>query len=375
MAVQTNIEWADSTFNPWIGCTKVGPGCDHCYAATMDARKVFQGVTHWGAGVPRQRTSDANWMQAHKWNDKPFYECADCHWRGDKPETAGTKLTDGLHSCPECDSLNLIEARRRVFCASLADVFDNEVPQEWRYDLFNLILSTPNLDWLLVTKRIGNVQRMLNETLPESIKALPAGHPLAWPWPHVWLGITVVNQAEADRDIPKLLEVDASVRFLSMEPLLGAIDLSRVMLPDGDSLGQGLFSHGAGAGIDWVIVGGESGPESRPMHPDWARSLRDQCQVAGVPFLFKQWGEHTSHDIDPNGLASHLVCIDAMGKDCAMSRSNLNEPWWFLPPWPGRSTWGPDGLQPGVVEIRRVGKKAAGRLLDGNTHTEFPEAA
>ncbi len=195
--------------------------------------------------------------------------------------------------------------RQRVFCASLADVFDNAVDPTWREDLFALIRATPNLDWLLLTKRIGNV--------PSMVSLIPG-----WLPENVWLGATIVNQAEADRDIQKLLETPARVHFLSIEPMLGPINLESVAWPSiaehrVDALRGGYWNKAgvlacgpaAGLGeprggftnhsdmpgrIDWVIVGGESGPGARPMHPDWARDLRDQCVSAGVPFLFKQWG-------------------------------------------------------------------------------------
>jgi protein gp37 len=184
MADNTSIEWCDHTFNPWEGCQKVSPGCDHCYAETRNAR--FNGTAvNWGPGAPRRRTSEANWKKPLKWNREAQAFFA-AHGR-----------------------------RQRVFCASLADVFDNAVDPQWRRDLFNLILQTPHLDWLLLTKRIGNVSGVIRDQLL---------HPLP---PNVWMGITVVNQEEADRDIPKLLAIDASVRFLSMEPLLGHIDLTR----------------------------------------------------------------------------------------------------------------------------------------------------
>jgi protein gp37 len=230
MAEKTGISWTDSTFNPWIGCTKVGPGCDHCYAeALMDTRwhKV-----QWGPGGERKRTSAANWKQPLLW-EREHEAFALAHDR-----------------------------RRRVFCASLADVFDNEAPAEWRADLFALIDATPHLDWLLLTKRIGNVQRMA----PAS--GLPA---------NVWLGATIVNQEEYDRDAHKLLAVPASVRFLSVEPMLGQI--------------RGAPMLGA---FDWVIVGGESGKAARPIEREWIDSLHDQCAWFGVPFFFKQWGGPTA---------------------------------------------------------------------------------
>lgn len=152
MTKNTKIEWADHTFNPWIGCTKVSPACDHCYAENMMDTRLK--VVKCGAGQERKRTSESNWQQPLKWNS-------------------------------EAERLGV---RYRVFCSSLADVFDNAVPAEWRYDLFNLIISTQHLDWLLLTKRIGNAAKMIEDTLPEKIKSLPPDHPLAWPWPNVWIG-------------------------------------------------------------------------------------------------------------------------------------------------------------------------------------------
>ena len=226
MAETTEISWAHSTFNPWIGCTRVSPGCDHCYAATlMDER---YGRVKWGAGETRQRTK--TWDQPRRWN---------------KLAAASGKPW-------------------RVFCASLADVFDNEVPDQWRTDLWALIADTPHLAWMLLTKRIGNV---------------------TYPMPsNVWLGITVVNQAEFDRDVPKLLEVDAPVHWLSCEPLLGPIDMH--FLP----VSHAYYTADGTPYVDWVIVGGESGAGARPVDPAWVRSIRDQCQTAGIPFHFKQWG-------------------------------------------------------------------------------------
>lgn len=306
---ETNIEWADFTFNPWEGCTKVGPGCDHCYAETRNKR--FHGG-NWGPGAPRRRTSEANWRLPLKWNREAA--------------KTGTRF--------------------RVFCASLADVFDKEASHLWREDLWTLIEETENLDWLLLTKRIGNVSNMV---------------PSYWmsdQWPrNAWLGATVVNQVEADRDILKLLNIPAHTRFLSMEPLLSAVDLTtlpyrlnpyaeerKIIVKTFNALDGSvesidrfypLHSGDRCAKIDWVICGGESGTGARPMHPEWARSLRDQCVAAGVPFHFKQWGE-------------------------------------FAPNWFNDD----DGNKiPGSEWIERVGKKAAGRTLDGRTWDEFPGAA
>lgn len=271
MSGESKIEWTDSTFNPWIGCTKVSPGCDHCYAEAWERRFAESGhATHWGPGKARRRTSESNWRQPVRWNAAHDAFLAE-HGR-----------------------------RRRVFCASLADVFDNEVPDHWRWDLFRVIAATPNLDWLLLTKRIGNARTMLNE-VAEAVEDDFVGAS-TWdrsPWANVWIGATVVNQDEADRDIPKLLDTPAAVRFISIEPMLGDIHLgSFLQRSPSAAFANGCVSPdmpawtriGATA-IDWVICGGESGRHARPMHPDWARSLRDECSAAGVPFLFKQWGE------------------------------------------------------------------------------------
>lgn len=331
MSAQTGISWCDSTFNPWIGCTKVSPACDHCYAERDMA--IRRKRVEWGAGKPRSRTSAANWKLPERWNNALFVECSECSWRGDekdaeKADTGGrgllTRFRDTL-LCPTCGA-ELRAARRRVFCASLADVFDNEVDREWRMDLFALIAATPNLDWLLLTKRIGNAQAMFRDvTWP--------GFAGAW-LANVWLGATVVNQEEADRDVPKLLSVPAAVRFLSIEPMLEEIDLHR----GGFSLLRPLNSPPRSGPrperIHWVIAGGESGPHARRSEREWFRSLRDQCQAAGVPFHFKQWGEWR-----PN------FYTDAEGHEI------LGTAW-------------PD----------RMGKKAAGRDLDGRTWDEFPRS-
>ena len=268
MAENTKIEWTDHTFNPWEGCQKVGLGCDHCYAETRNARFAGGTAINWGPGAPRRRTSAATWAKPKAWNANADAFMAE-HGR-----------------------------RQRVFCASLADVFDNAVDPQWRADLFSLIAQTPNLDWLLLTKRIGNVRGMLAELAHGSDPDLSLLDMM--PLPNVWIGATIVNQDEADRDILKLLAVPAAKRFLSMEPLLGPVDLTRIPIcgsghHEFDPIITANVLNRAEAypplpQVDWVIVGGESGPSARPMHPDWASSLRDQCDAAGVPFMMKQMG-------------------------------------------------------------------------------------
>lgn len=259
MAENTKIEWADHTFNPWTGCTKVSPACDHCYAEGWAKRS---GHVKWGSGQPRRRTSDANWRMPLKWNREA--------------ERTGV--------------------RPRVFCASLADVFDNEVDPAWRADLFKLIADTQNLNWLLLTKRVGNVMKMANEVADMPRTGSHTGHLIAHQWrngsppKNVWLGATVVNQEEADRDIPKLLAVPAAKRFLSIEPMLGPVDLNYVRQRIQAQRSQLARAINGETWLDWVIVGSESGPGARrdPNMVSWVASLRDQCVDAGVAFLWKQ---------------------------------------------------------------------------------------
>jgi len=219
MAENSKIEWTHHTFNPWIGCTEVSPACDHCYARELSHR---YGWAKWGAH-DRKRTSPENWRKPITWDRKA--------------KAAGE--------------------RHRVFCASLADVFDNQVPEAWRAELWALIDATPNLDWLLLTKRPQNIAKMV------------------WPrWPsglpqNIWLGTTAENDTELHRRAPEIEAVKAAVHFLSMEPLLARTYLN-------------------GASPDWVICGGESGKQARMMSPDWARYLRDQCKERGIAFFMKQ---------------------------------------------------------------------------------------
>lgn len=191
MAENSKIEWTTHTFNGWEGCQKVGPGCDNCYAEARNLR--FSGGTNWGPGAPRRRTGAANWAKPIRWNREA--------------KAAGI--------------------RPRVFCASLADVFDNAVDPQWRTDLFHLIHQTPHLDWLLLTKRPGNIEKML-----------PSYSHTQRMWPNVWLGCTVVNQEEADRDARKLWRIPAKVRFLSIEPMLGPIFLDFAHALRGNQLGD-----------------------------------------------------------------------------------------------------------------------------------------
>ena len=378
MAERSAIEWCDSTFNPWIGCTKISTACDHCYAeAQMDTRL---GRVKWGAGQQRQRTSAANWRQPVRWNARSFWQCDTCGWRGENPHLDGL-LDEGAqvrNMCPGCwPALVAVKpARRRVFCASLADVFDNEAPVEWLVDLLELIRKTPNLDWLLLSKRVGNWRSRMKEARLH-ISSKPTGGECTWSWidrwehdeppPNVWLGATVCNQPEADRDIPKLRAVPARGRFLSIEPMLGPVDLTRIDLGAEwmDSLAGYRWLKGsesdicdAGAPLDQVICGGESGPHARPMHPDWARSLRDQCAAAGVAFNFKQWGDWRPP-------------LDGEEYSTAMGNAQRIPCYIVAPAGTVHCFENGDWTKGGEV-MRRVGKRAAGRLLDGQEHNGFP---
>lgn len=336
MGANSKIEWCDHTFNPWTGCTKVSGACDHCYAESWAKRS---GHPELWAG-DRRRTSAANWKQPLKWN------------------AAAAKAG----------------VRARVFCASLADVFDNQVPEDWRSDLWSIVRDTSNLDWLMLTKRPQNIPKML----PAAYGFGDPDHPVdkqEWPWPNVWLGTTAENQEEADRRIPHLLAVPAKVHFLSCEPLLAPIDLTS--LPSQSGIGRyldalsnaGVHSSSADipAKIDWVICGGESGPHARPMHPDWARSLRDQCAAAGVAFHFKQWGEWIEWRHAGVGQLTNVTPQrpDYSGQHLSKAFANGE------PLFEGRALPTIHPERGNNISLR-VGKSRAGRLLDGVEHNGFP---
>jgi protein gp37 len=331
----TTIEWTGTpmpdgtilpgyTFNPWIGCAKVSAGCKHCYAENDTFARVrrSRGLELWGADAVRHVTSEENWRKPVRWNR----------------EAAAEKV------------------RRRVFCASMADVFEDRPDLEWpRRWLFELIEETPWLDWLLLTKRPENMVQFAQEKWSKR-----------WPT-NVWAGCTVENQEMADQRITHLLRVPARVRFLSVEPMLGPVDLARIpWMGIATDVLQGW--DGPDAGIHWVIVGGESGPKARPMHPDWARSIRDQCVAARVPFFFKQWGAFADLTNEPDGsdLRRKSTQDDIFLADGesvgAGYRSGRDHGGMVAENWKER----------GAAWMSRLGKAKAGRLLDGRTWDEFP---
>lgn len=297
MADKSKIEWTDATVNFWWGCTKVGPGCYHCYAETWAARF---GENIWGVGAPRRKIKSALKLLQRLDNDYSWWS-ADYH-------------IGKIHATPH----------RRVFIQSMSDIFDLEVPLEWFDEAWTEIERSKRLSIQLVTKRISAVR-----------KRLAAAGRTAWPQ-HAGLIISVVNQEEADRDIPRLIALKQSLGIpwvgLSMEPLLAGVVLRDEWL----------------AHLDWVIVGGESGKHARPLHPDWVISLRDQCARWAIPFFFKQWGEW-------------LPLPEGNGHWPATSKTCI------------RLTLAGNKMEHGHP-IQRVGKKVAGRLLDGRTHDAMPGA-
>lgn len=353
MAEGSTIEWTDHSHNHWEGCQKVGPGCDHCYAERRNKRFGKGKAANWGPGAPRRLTSVQNRRKPLRWN----------------------KAHDAFFA--------LHGRRQRVFCSSLADWADNDVATEWLVELLDLIRTTPHLDWQLLTKRVGNVLKRLTAAaawlrghdndateLAERDAALDwidrwiAGDP-----PHnVWLGITVVNQTEADRDIPKLLALPAHIRFVSVEPLLGPIDLTVIDIDGHSELYPLKGTTGCEdddgnpapdlPGLHWVIAGGESGPGARPHHPAWRDRLRDDCAVAGVAFLWKQHGEWVAGcgDFESSNTETIAIAVDGeIASTDAVSAIRTSED-------PAKQ-W---------TYMHRVGKRTAGRMIDGITHDSFP---
>ena len=315
MGENSAIEWTDATVNFWWGCTKVGPGCDHCYAEAWSKRT---GGGIWGVGAPRRKIKSAVSL-LYKLHNGASWWAADYH-------------ISKIVSTPQ----------RRVFIQSMSDLFDGEVPIEWFAEAWRHVSACDRLAIQIVTKRISVVE-----------KRLAAIGALGWPQ-HAGLMISIVNQDEADRDVPRLLALKGKLGIpwvgLSIEPLLGPVDFDPCDL----------------ALVDWIIVGGESGPGARPLHPDWARSLRDQCASAGVPFLWKQWGEwapnvvYTMLDGDRAGELVGLTIISST------DRKQVGERVFYAMPANAESKPGP------VERMERVGKKRAGRLLDGVTHDGMP---
>jgi len=349
MSDNTNIEWTDATWPVVTGCTHVSPGCDHCYAAKLTSGRLKHLPAYTGLAVAGKFTGEIRLL----------------------PD----RLDWPLH----------LRKPRKIFVSDMADLFHDSVPDDYIAQVFAVMSGCPQHTFQIPTKRHGRMRSLLSADTFRAEVARWAGKRFEngdwmhdqvayrhWPLPNVWLGVSVENQKWADIRIPALVQTPAAVRFLSCEPLLGPVDLSAWMPPGiarwrcgsckrfyagpwqetcpgcsqvgcwcGSHTGNGRLGEQP---LGWVIAGGESGPGARPMHPDWARGLRDQCQAAGVPFFFKQWGAWA-----PTG------AFGIGGHD--PRRGFVGEP------------KDPHGC---CEEIARVGKKAAGRLLDGREWNEYP---
>lgn len=357
----TKIEWTDRVWNPTTGCDKVSPGCDHCYALTMAKRLKGMGSVKY--------QNDGN------------------------PATSGPGFGFTMH--PDAlDAPLRWQKPAKVFVNSMSDLFHSGATKEFVAQVFAVMALTPQHTYQVLTKRPGVMRSWLSDELfrtavldaafelwrpgcPETYQS-SAGyltHPAPWPLPNVWLGTSVEDQKRADLRIPHLLETPAAVRFLSMEPLLGPVDLEFIHHFEPTCGGcSGLLSPahepscgvepGKHWGIDWVIVGGESGPGARPMHPAWVRAIRDRCVSAGVPFHFKQWGEWKNGSAAPEGLSSrnHVVVNDGRHAPAAQYCSGASD------------LSSNETLRRSATYMARVGKSNAGRELDGRTWDEFPPA-
>lgn len=378
MAENSAISWTENTFNPWIGCTKVSPGCAHCYAEREQDHRHKR--AKWGPHGTRSLTSPSNWQKPLKWN-------ADAQKSGQRIKVFCSSLADVFEDtqiqlqlwdkrtmwiCPGCHAYR-DGAVREVqktgpHCSGCNLISHPLTVNDVRRRLFALIDDTPHLDWLLVTKRPENIRSMWPVV---SGGGTPPNMPGNWSGrpdyrKNVWLLTSVENQDAADTRIPELLKCrDLSpVLGLSCEPLLGPVDLySSFPAAPGPIDATRECEDGPGIPIDWVICGGESGPDARPMHPDWARSLRDQCQADGVPFHFKQWGEWVPLNQSPecNDLRDRGINPGFWNFDCDSCEAQRNSGVVFL-----------DRSECSCLSVYKFGKKKAGRLLDGREWDEFP---
>jgi protein gp37 len=342
MADRTAIEWTDATWNPLRGCARVSEGCRNCYAEVMAAR--FSDPGQWGHGLATRVALPGGGID-HRWTGKVILveDHLDQPLRWKKP--------------------------RRIFVNSTSDLFHESVPDDWIDRIFAVMALAPQHTFQVLTKRPermrayftyddgfgrwGFIEHRARQMIHRLGRPQPRGKTLAHfgesNMPHVWLGTSIEDQPTADARIPHLLETPAAVRFVSAEPLLGPLVLhSRVCRETGSCS----TCPACLGGLDWVICGGESGPGARPMHPDWARSMRDQCQAAGVAFFFKQWGEWAPCEMAPAG-ASAVKAVDFSGRVLA-----------------GVEAIG-GGIAP-VEMMSRLGKGAAGRLLDGREWNQMP---
>ncbi|PPJ31880.1 hypothetical protein C5E45_32845 [Nocardia nova] len=334
--MSTHIEWTDETWNPVTGCTRLSEGCERCYIER----------------TPPMRMA------------------------GRRFDGPGIGATTGVLFHPERLTQPLGWRKpRRVFVNSMSDLFHDDVPAEYIARVWATMAATPQHTYQVLTKRPGRMRSLLADDGQNLLEATrdeataEAIYDAPWPLPNVWLGVSTESQKWADVRIPQLLDTPAAVRFISAEPLLGPIGLHPYWMvgapywgdpePTGPN-GIPMRPLRTSRGLDWVIAGGESGPGARPMHRTWVRSLRDQCELAGVPFLFKQWGEWV-----PESMVRHTRSAPA---------AYLSPAGDFRPLVDGKPT-APPMSRNGDMTIRRAGKAAAGRHLDGRTWDQYPEAA
>ena len=349
MADGSKIEWTDATWNVVIGCDKVSPGCDHCYAIRTAHR-----------------------MQA---NPNPVISAAYAGTEADGDWTGRVNLvTDRL-------DLPLKWRRpRRIFVNAQSDLFHDQVPDEFIARVWAVMASAPRHTFQVLTKRHGRMRSLLSSEefrlavqrrIPHAgASPYAAAYWKTWPLPNVWLGVSVEDQQRANLRIPALLDTPAAVRWISAEPLLGPVSLFANTKLDNGTL------------LDWVVVGGESGPGARPMHPAWARALRYECTTNGIPFLFKQWGDwgpapwgverHPDETLPDYRARAEAGCATHVITNPLPDGSwGLYEP--DYKPWSAESGALPQEYAQGAV--RRWGKRTAGRVLDGRTWDEYPAAA
>ena len=364
MSTATKIEWTDVTWNPTRGCSRVSAGCEHCYAERVAYRFSGPGQPYRGL--------------AHKGSDgKP-------HWTG-KVVLDEAKLLEPLHW----------RKPRRVFVNSMSDLFHEALTDEQIDRVFAVMALCPQHTFQVLTKRAKRMREWASN--PETRERLGDAI-LDWiinrqdsaemravtitreqivainlPLPNVWLGVSAEDQAAADERIPELLATPAAVRFVSLEPLLGPLSIERWVGGQREAGPPGATYGVPASDLDWVIVGGESGPGARPMHPDWPRQIRDQCAAAGVPFFFKQWGEWAEVAKETRSLRtfgspepSHAVEARFVRKGDALLRRDGQ--CHML----GKGLGAPEQFYGPSTPMRRVGKRAAGRLLDGRTHDDLP---
>ncbi|ORV13539.1 phage Gp37/Gp68 family protein [Mycolicibacterium canariasense] len=366
----TAIEWATKVWNPTTGCDRVSPGCDHCYALTMAKR--LKGMGH------------------------PKYQ------RDGDPRTSGPGFGAAHHPAVLSDPFKWRKPQR-VFVNSMSDLFHKAIPDEFIAGVWSVMKRNPDHTFMVLTKRHDRMRSLVSSPeFREMVFTLggvgcgQAGghleHFRQWPVPNVWLGVSTENQRWADIRIPALLDTPAAVRFISAEPLLYQVLLRQAWLhpimknptPENNALGRRIAKERGVGLIDWVIAGGESGRGARPMNPRWARSLRDQCVAAGVPFFLKQWGEWGPApwkiDRDPDEFTlDYKARAEALGASHAFTgglytddHGDWVENFMELSHKPWSVERAPEA--PSLAEgMKRWGKKAAGRELDGRTWDQFPE--